>query len=269
MFFGVKKNASFTRLKPRSSGESWTMRLIRAVADIAGALLRRYRLTGYDDFTIAGYFREQGARVGENCRILIRDLGSEPYLIRIGNHCTIAGDVVFVTHDGAVWIFTEEMPGLQKFGVIEILDNCFIGHGVILMPNLRIGPNSVVGAGAVVTRHVPPNTVVAGNPAKPICTIDEYRRKALATWRLQKPVGYLADLHDGERYAPADIQKRKERSAELLQNHLQKLLWDSSARHADDTGQASPPSSAVVLTHNRRHSDPLHGRVTGRSRSSE
>ncbi len=245
------------------------MRLIRAVANIAGALMRRYRLTGYDDFTIAGYFREQGARVGENCRILIRDLGSEPYLIRIGDHCTIAGDVVFVTHDGAAWVFTEEMPSLQKFGVIEILDNCFIGHGAILMPNVRIGPNSIVGAGAVVTGDVPPDTVVAGNPAKPIRTIDEYKHKALATWRLQKPAGYLADLHDSQRYAPADIQKKKERSAELLQNHLQKLLWDTSSHHAHSTGQAPPPSSAKVLMHNRRHSDPMHGRVTGRSQSSE
>lgn len=48
---------------------------------------------------------------------------------------------------------------------VEIGDNCFIGVGAVILPNVRIGSNAVVGANAVVTRDVPPNTVVAGSPA--------------------------------------------------------------------------------------------------------
>ena len=48
------------------------------------------------------------------------------------------------------------------------------------MPNVTIGPNVVVGACSVVTKDVPPDTVVAGNPARVVCTLDEYEKKCVA-----------------------------------------------------------------------------------------
>jgi acetyltransferase-like isoleucine patch superfamily enzyme len=228
------------------------MRMFRAVADISKAVLGRFRLSRYDDFTIAEYFRDQGAQIGDDCRILIRNLGSEPYLIRIGNHCTIAGEVAFMTHDGGAWVFTEELPSLQRFGAIEIFENCFIGFGAILMPNVHIGPNSIVGAGAVVTKDVPPNTVVAGCPAKPICNLEEYKRKVLVAWQRQKPPGYLSELSDGVRYTSAHIQEQKVRSSALLRKHLQQQLLGATPHHelrADHVSQISPaPSSPSATT---------------------
>ena len=53
-------------------------------------------LSKYNDFTIAEYFRKQGAQIGENNRIELRSLSTEPYLIKIGNHCTIALNVLTV-----------------------------------------------------------------------------------------------------------------------------------------------------------------------------
>jgi acetyltransferase-like isoleucine patch superfamily enzyme len=235
------------------------MRMFDAAADIAKVVLGRFRLSRYDDFTIADYFRGQGAQIGDDCRILIRSLGSEPYLIRIGNHCTIAGNVAFMTHDGGAWVFTEELPSLQKFGAIEIFDNCFIGFGAILMPNVRIGPNSIVGAGAVVTKNVSPNTIVAGCPAKPICTLEEYKRKVLVAWQRQKPPGYLSELSDGVRYAPVHIQEQKVRSSALLRKHLQQQFWGATPHHdlrADQAAQIPPaPSSpsATTLQRGRNH----------------
>jgi acetyltransferase-like isoleucine patch superfamily enzyme len=207
--------------------------MLKVITRVAKSLQRKYRLWQYDDFTIADYFRAQGARIGEDCRILIRDLGSEPYLIRIGNHCTIAGGVAFVTHDGATWVFTEQIPHLQKFGTIEILDNCFIGVNAILMPNIRIGPDAIVGAGAVVTKDVPPGTVVAGCPARPISTLEAYKRKALLAWQQQQPPGYLANLREGVRYSAAEIQAQKQRSFALLRDHLSRVLWAPATRRLD------------------------------------
>jgi acetyltransferase-like isoleucine patch superfamily enzyme len=251
------------------------MRILRAVDHIAKTVWRRFRVSRYDDFTIAEYFREQGARIGVHCRILLRDLGSEPYLIRIGDHCTIANGVSFITHDGAAWVFTQVLLSVQKFGTIEILDNCFIGQNAILMPDVRVGPNSVVGAGAVVTRHVSPNTVVAGCPARPICTLEEYKRKVLTTRQRQKPLGYMADLRDGVHYAPADIQKEKARYATLLREHLQHLLWDPSRHHGfrpERHSQAPHSSSGLSYapaTHERRRPILAHGEDAGRRWSSE
>lgn len=136
-------------------------------------------LLAYNEFTIENYFRKKGCLIGNNNRIFITDLGTEPYLIKIGNHCTITAGVTFITHDGAAWVFREEIPNLNVFGKIEIKDNCFIGISSIILPNVTIGPNSVVGAGSVVTKDVPPNTVVAGVPAKVICSIEEYKEKCL------------------------------------------------------------------------------------------
>jgi tetrahydrodipicolinate N-succinyltransferase len=65
----------------------------------------------------------------------------------------------------------------SKFGPIIIRDNSFIGVNAIIMPSVVIGPSSVVGAGSVVTKDVPPNTVHAGNPARFICTYEEYLAK--------------------------------------------------------------------------------------------
>lgn len=187
-------------------------------------LRERYRLSTYTDFTIAEYFRAQGAQIGHDCRILIRTLGGEPFLVRIDNHVTIAPDVAFNTHDGGTWVFTEELPSLQKFGAIHVRDNCFIGYGAILMPGVSIGPNSIVAAGAVVTKDVPPNTVVGGCPAKMISSIDDYKKKAIAAWARQRPPGYMADVRDGVRYSAAELQQRKTRDFGLLRAYLQKLL---------------------------------------------
>jgi acyl-[acyl carrier protein]--UDP-N-acetylglucosamine O-acyltransferase len=66
---------------------------------------------------------------------------------------------------------------LDSVGPIDILDNCFIGYGSIIMPRVTIGPNSIVAAGAVVVKDVPPGVVVGGNPAKVICTLEEVLAK--------------------------------------------------------------------------------------------
>lgn len=187
---------------------------------------RSYILSRYNDFTIAEYFREQGARIGEDNRLEIRDIGQEPYLLEIGNHCTIAPNVTFLRHDGGVWLFTEEDPSLQKFGPVVIKDNCFIGLGAIIMGNVTVGPDSVVGAGAVVTKDVAPGTVVGGNPARPLCTVAEYKEKVVKAWTEQKPPGYFSGVRPGSRYTPAHIQHLKERDASLLRAHLIKKFRD-------------------------------------------
>ncbi len=83
-----------------------------------------------------------------------------------------------MTHDGAKWVLEKngDFTG-TKFGPITIRNNSFIGVNSIVMPNVTVGPNSVVGAGSVVTKDVPPNTVYAGNPARFICTYEEYLEK--------------------------------------------------------------------------------------------
>ena len=60
----------------------------------------------------------------------------------------------------------------NQFVAPDIKDDCRIGPGAILMPAVSIGPNAVVGGGAVVTRDVAPNTLVLGIPARRVRDID-------------------------------------------------------------------------------------------------
>jgi len=159
------------------------MNPIKQLQHFLEAVLDKIELMSHDEYTVAAYFRKKGTKIGANCRILIKGFGSEPYLIRIGDHCTIAPDVVFITHDASAGLFRDEIPDLNVFGKIDIKDNCFIGHGAKILYNVTIGPNSIVGAGSVVTKDVPPNTVAAGVPARIITGTNDFKHKCIAQWK--------------------------------------------------------------------------------------
>lgn len=137
----------------------------------------------YTPYSVSNFYRKVfGVKIGINCRILDKRLnlfGSEPYLIEIGENVTLTENVKLVTHDGGTAVIRNNNPGLNFYGKICIRDNCFIGTQSIVLPGVTIGPNSVVGAGSVVTKHVPPNTVVAGVPAKIIRSLKNYERKCI------------------------------------------------------------------------------------------
>lgn len=88
----------------------------------------------------------------------------------------------------------KKILGYSKIGLVDIEDGVFIGAGSTILPNVRIGKNSIIGANTVVTKNIPQNVVVVGNPAKIICSVDEYTIKMKnlmnekntydASWRL-------------------------------------------------------------------------------------
>lgn len=152
-------------------------------------------LLGIDGESIE-QLRKRGVKIGENCHLYSNEIDyGHGYLVEIGNNCTITHTTI-LTHDASTKIVT----GYSKVGRVKIGDNVFIGHGAVILPNVTIGSNVVVGTNTVVRKDIPDNCVVSGNPAKIICSIEEFTEKHKANME-KYPVynTYWADKTEADR----------------------------------------------------------------------
>jgi maltose O-acetyltransferase len=92
------------------------------------------------------------------------------FLISIGDNCSFGENCGILAHDA----MAKEFLGATILGRVKIEHSCHIGMGTVVLPGVTIGPNSIVGAGSVVTRDIPMGVIAAGNPARVICTLEEY-----------------------------------------------------------------------------------------------
>lgn len=118
------------------------------------------------------YARHLGVNIGKNNLIGKGHWSSEPYLITVGSNCQLTNCKIF-THGGGQVLRTEH-PNFDTFGKVFIGDNVYIGTDALIMPGVTIGNNALIAAGSVVTKSVEARTVVGGNPAKFICTIEDF-----------------------------------------------------------------------------------------------
>lgn len=124
-------------------------------------------------YTPEQYARKIGVKIGKHCFISTRNWGTEPYLITVGDHVQVTHCVSIYTHGGANSI-RKNHPGFDVFGKVVIEDWAYIGAYAQIMPGVTIGEGALVAAGSVVTKSVAPHTVVGGNPARYICTTEDY-----------------------------------------------------------------------------------------------
>lgn len=96
--------------------------------------------------------------------------------IYVGDHTMIGPNVVLATAGHP--ILPELRPLAYQYNMpIHIGKNCWLGAGVIVLPGITIGDNSVIGAGSVVTKDIPANVVAVGNPCKVLREINEHDKE--------------------------------------------------------------------------------------------
>jgi len=114
----------------------------------------------------------QNIEIGEHVYLNFQCVILDCNKVRIGDHTMIGPNVQIYTAAHDLQAETR-IQGWEVAKPIDIAENVWIGGGAILLPGVKIGRNAVVGAGAVVTRDVPENTIVAGNPARVIREIEQ------------------------------------------------------------------------------------------------
>jgi carbonic anhydrase/acetyltransferase-like protein (isoleucine patch superfamily) len=147
-----------------------------------------------------GYAKKIGVKMEGTVTIYgssYKMFSSEPFLVTLGNNVYISLEAKFICHDGSVLPFRKDIPDLDITKRINIGNNVFIGLGALILPGVTIGNNCVVGAYSVVTKNVPEDSIVGGNPAKIIKKTSEYIEKAK---RDSLHIGHLYGKEKEKRY---------------------------------------------------------------------
>lgn len=128
------------------------------------------------------YIRKHGLfhHTGANVRLPAMLLPLYSELISIHDNVEIASGVRLVTHDAIHGVLQNcDCSGTfhENIGCIEIGSNCFIGTGTVILGNVRIGDNVVIGANSLVNKDIPDNSVCGGVPAKRLGEFEDLVKK--------------------------------------------------------------------------------------------
>jgi UDP-2-acetamido-3-amino-2,3-dideoxy-glucuronate N-acetyltransferase len=120
------------------------------------------------DGTLIGSFCDIGkdVTIGKNCNIQAH--------VTISNG-VILGDNVFIAPNSS--LLNDKYPKSNFMTPPIVKDNVRVGGGVTILPNVVIGEGCVVGGGSVVTKDIPAQKVVAGDPAREVMTLSDYEAK--------------------------------------------------------------------------------------------
>lgn len=126
--------------------------------------------------------RKHGAVIGNNFRNLSGPdvFSTEPFLVEVGDNVTFSTNVKLYPHDGSIGVIRNlypEFKNADRMGFIKLGNNIVVGHGAMILSGVTLGDNIIVGAGAIVTKSFPSNVVIAGVPAKIICSVEDYFNK--------------------------------------------------------------------------------------------
>lgn len=141
----------------------------------------------YSEERFINYLKKLGIDIGEGCKIWspnqVHIDVTRPHMLHIGDYVKITRNVTVLCHDYSRSVFVNYNDSLKIYENVGecaytyIGNNVFIGVNSTILMGTHIGNNCIVGAGSVVSGSFPDNVVIAGNPAKVICSIDSLYKK--------------------------------------------------------------------------------------------
>lgn len=126
-----------------------------------------------------------------------------PQMVEIGDNFVSAPGSIILAHDASLFRHT----GSYRVEKTVIGNDVFVGANATILPGVKIGDGAIIGAGAVVTKDVSPYTVVAGNPAKYMCTVAEYAAKMKAKGCLYEAPASFQKLWQGEKINAEQVRE--------------------------------------------------------------
>lgn len=153
-----------------------------------------------DAFVI--YLRKNGVSIGDKVNFRYPEHTTidltRPSLVEFGNNIDINDNFTVLTHDFGTYALRGKYKDfVNSSGRVKIGNNVVFGRDVTILKGVEIGDNTIVALGSVVTKNTPPHSVIAGAPAKVVCTLDEYYSK-----RKEKQVS------EGLEYAASIIERK-------------------------------------------------------------
>lgn len=130
------------------------------------------------------FLREKGVEIGESTHICARTClidYTRPSLVSIGKNCFINEHFTLLTHDYVTKVFLHMGLGfINSSGRVSIGNNVSFGQNVMVLKGVTIGDNCFIGAGSIVTKDIPSNSIAVGSPCKVIMSLEEYYNKRLS-----------------------------------------------------------------------------------------
>lgn len=146
---------------------------------------RLFWFAGISNDEYIQYLRNHGISVGQNVQFRnpINNCidFTRPSLIELGNNLDINENFSVLTHDFGTFVFRECYKDfVNSSGRVKIGNNIVFGRNVTILKGVTVGDNCIIGAGSIVSKSIPSNSVAVGVPAKVICTLEEYYMKRKA-----------------------------------------------------------------------------------------
>ena len=167
------------------------MRLLKIIRD---------KIARRSSTSLINFYRKKGVKIGNGCifryPFTVTIDVMRPSLVSIGDNVDMNRNFSIRTHDFGHRVFVPLYGEfLSSSGKVSIGNNVYFGMNVTVLKGVTIGDNCIIGAGSIVTKSIPSNSVAVGVPCRVISTIEDYYNKRRKEW-IEESIQYARSIKE-------------------------------------------------------------------------